>query len=168
MIKELINEISIRIAILFSIIAYIISLFTSIVFGSTILMILVKPLISAMVVGIVAFALYKLIKVFVPEFTDVVEQSSSPQGSTSEEEQMYDDILGDDLYSNQKNEAVGDEEYDNQLENDSFDDEQKNEKKKKPKPRSSGNNIMVEGVPLEKDPDLMAKAVKHILDTDET
>jgi len=168
MIKELINEISIRIAILFSIIAYIISLFTSIIFGSTIFMILVKPLISAFVVGIVAFALYKLIKAFVPEFTDVVEHSSSPQRPTSEEEQMYDDILGDDLYSNQQNEVEGDEDNENQLENGSFNEEQSSDKKKKPKPRSSGNNIIVEGVPLEKDPDLMAKAVKHILDTDET
>jgi len=129
--------------------------------------IIFRPILSALIMGALGFFLYKLIQLFIPEFVAEVDQILEPAPT----EDLLEDIPMPEEYTDES-EVDGTSDFEEGSEDDMGDiviNEEDIARKKKDLVKKKGkeDEIVVQGIPIKKDPGLMAQAVQHVLDTDD-
>jgi len=188
---EFVKTLWFRVSIVFAVLGYFISFLTLVFSKAGILMILFRPLISALIMGLIAFVFIKVIEIFIPELSADMESLNSGENDSDENFDLDSDNKIDQNFNNDnpitdevssldentegKSEETVDDGGESELQygmnddslKDVVIDEDKVKSKKSNLAAKSENTIMVQGVPLEKDPALMAQAVQHVLDQDD-
>lgn len=146
--------------------------------------IILRPLASGIIMAAFWIAGYHLIKILVPEFMNEMESNFSSADDDISENKLSNDISGDldfelenientpgsESGTTSKNETVKGEDLSES--NSHSEDMPKNTikssngKEAEVKKRAGSDEMLVQGVPIKKDPDLLARTIQHVLDTD--
>jgi len=144
---------------------FLVSALISTVAGAGFLTILGRALLSGLLMGGLTAGLIEVLRKLVPEVMELFEPKGPVSSPESDETLFTQDSSEDDLSSGISiDEAGGGSSVE-----DIRIDENEISRKKSAKPRKKAakeGDIVAEGVALENNPELMAEAVKHILDTD--
>lgn len=136
---------------------------------------ILKPLLSGLLLAAVWTAVYFLLQKFVP---DIINEFKPPEsnenfvnengGGINQAEDFNFDLNEDIINHKTPLDEPGSESGEQQFSEDiRITEGTSDAKPKKVRKKAAANEIMVDGVPMAKDPDLMAKAIQHVLDSDE-
>jgi len=177
MINNLIQKWNIKATIAFALVGFIVSLVIVIFKGPGFPEIILRPVFSGIIMAIFWNLCYLLLKKLLPDFTSELETAfgATENGEMADSRLpgMYDES-GDFNFDLEKNEDDRDQDNGDDLEGSSenvSEDLEVAESSAKPmvkkrKTTAGSDEILVEGVPIKKDPELMARTIQHVLDTD--
>lgn len=184
LIENLLKKFWVKMAIILGVLGFFVSLILVLVAGGGLFALLTRPLASAIIMSLFWTMAYFIVKKFVPDFANAMRESFFPNSSDGQEAGNNEENNPDDDFNFQVNDqdspATGGEKKTEAKEGtekvsediqlsapEGGESSKKADKKvKKKRQAAGGDEILVQGVPIKKDPELMAQAIQHVLDTD--
>ncbi|MES0488386.1 MAG: hypothetical protein ABUK01_00235 [Leptospirales bacterium] len=168
--KELLKKAWFKISAAMALAGFVISFIFVLTGELSFFSILLRPLLSAVVMGALGFLLYKLIQMFIPEFVAEVDNILEPELSEDhlEDIPMPEEFTDEsEVDGSEKTDSEDAGEYEDMGDVVINEEEIARKKGELGKRKGKEDEIVVQGIPMKKDPDLMAKAVQHVLDSDD-
>jgi hypothetical protein len=182
-INDLVQKLGLKTTFIFGLTGFFISFLIVLINGGGFPEILLRPLVSGIILALFWNLGYIVIKKFVPDLVNEV-QSTFPKSQNGMSENnaqtgSFDDASGDFNFeiNNSENSDKGSSSNQNNREKisediklDHSDHEEgttvKTPASAKPKQRIGSDEMLVQGFAIKKDPELMARTIQHVLDTD--
>jgi len=184
MLNDIINKYSLKSAGIAGIVGFFFSMIIVLISGGGFPALIIRPLISGVIMALLWVAVYQMLTRFVPEIIAAFGSSKEKGGGLSSESsdgmptsssaRIQDDDFNFELGDNDNGlieESVPTQELPKEFPSKEEPPREtgiKNENAppKKNKVAVASDEMLVQGVPIKKDTELMARAIQHVLDTD--
>jgi len=178
MLKDLIKRLSVKIGGIFALFGFTISLIIVLIKGSGFPELILRPLASGFIMAIFWAVCYFLLEKLAPDFLGEIKTTfsiaedlpSQAKGSTSPDDDPNFNFELDPTEPNSGDETQHPDELKSEKVSEDIKINMSEPERKinaaKPKTKAGGDEIMVQGIPIKKDPELMARAIQHVLDKD--